>query len=87
MMRSRIARNTRGDWTFVKKSAMSAGGTVSFPRLSFAKALTDKHADTVRDGLIECGLELRSIWRCHGDNGREFLGAFEKWLRNQSLTR
>ena len=48
------------------------------------KALTNKSSETIKDAMIDMQLLLRGVWRFHSNEGREFMGAPDDWLRTHS---
>ena len=47
-----------------------------------------KRSETIKDAMIDMQLLLRGVWRFHSDEGQEFMGAVDDWLREhtQSFT-
>ena len=54
-------------------------------RFGFVRALTYKRSETIKDAMIDMQLLLRGVWRFHGDEGREFTGAVDDWLREHTV--
>ena len=54
-------------------------------RCGFVKALTNKRSETVKEAMVDMQLLLRGVWRFHSDEGREFMGAVESWLREHTV--
>ena len=54
-------------------------------RFGFVKALTNKRSETVKEAMVDMQLLLRGAWRFHGDEGREFMGAADSWLREHTV--
>ena len=45
----------------------------------------NKRSETIKDAMIDMQLLLRRVWRFHSDEGREFMGAVDDWLREQTV--
>ena len=54
-------------------------------RFGFVRATPDKRSDPIKDAIVDLKLLLRSVWRCHSDEGREFMGAVDTWLREHTV--
>ena len=54
-------------------------------RMGFVKALTNKRSETVKEAMVDMQLLLRGVWRFHSDEGREFMGAVDSWLREHTV--
>ena len=54
-------------------------------RFGFVKALLKKRSETIKDAMIDMQLLLRGVWRFHSDEGREFMGAVDDWLREHTI--
>ena len=44
----------------------------------------NKLSETIKDAMIDMQLLLRGVWRFHNDEGREFMGAVDDWLREHT---
>ena len=53
-------------------------------RFGFVKALTNKRRETIRHAMVDLQLLLHGVWRFHSDEGREFMGAVDDWLREHA---
>ena len=53
-------------------------------RFGFVRALMNKRSETIKDAMIDMQLLLRGVWRFHSDEGRDFMGAVDDWLRTHS---
>ena len=47
----------------------------------FAKGIKNKRALTVKEAAVDMGIDLKTVWRFHSDQGSEFAGALREWLR------
>ena len=54
-------------------------------RFGFVKALMNKRSETIKDAMIDTQLLLHGVWRFHSDEGREFMGAVDDWLRENAV--
>ena len=54
-------------------------------RFGFVKALTNKRSETVKKAMVDMQLLFRGVWRYHSDEGREFMGAVDSWLREHTV--
>ena len=54
-------------------------------RFGFVKALSNKRSETVKEAMVDMQLLLRGVWRFHSDEGREFMGAVDNWLRERTV--
>ena len=54
-------------------------------RFGFVRALMNKRSETIKDAMIDMQLLLRGVWRFHGDEGREFMGPVDDWLREHTV--
>lgn len=54
-------------------------------RYGLVQAMKNKEAQTLKDSMIECRLHQRHLWRFHSDQGREFLGECQRWLKDSGL--
>ena len=54
-------------------------------RFGFVKALTNKRSETVKEAMVDMQLLLCGVWRFHSDEGREFTGAVDSWLREHTV--
>ena len=43
----------------------------------------NKRSETIKDATID--LLLRGVWRFHSDEGRDFMGAVDDWLREHTV--
>ena len=57
------------------------GGT----RLVSVVALSNKRNETIREAMVDMQLLMRGVWRFHDDEGREFMGAVDNWLRKHAV--
>ena len=53
-------------------------------RRVFAKSVKNERAATVKEAAIEMGIELKTVWRFHSDQGSEHAGALREWLKEYS---
>ena len=53
--------------------------------LGVFKALVNKRSKTIKDAMIDMQLLLRGVWRFRSDEGREFIGAVDDWLREHAV--
>ena len=51
-------------------------------RFGFVKALSFKRSERIREAMLDMQSLLRGVWRFHGDEGREFMGAVELAEKN-----
>jgi hypothetical protein len=98
-LQSKPARRVERDDTTGEVSADTAGplpisingsrfGLVCVIRKSrygLVEALKNKEAPTLKDARINCKLHQRQLWRFHSDQGREFLGECQRWLRGSGI--
>ena len=54
-------------------------------RFGFVKALSNKRSETIKDAMVNMQLLLREVGRFHSDEGREFMGAVDDWLREHAV--
>ena len=54
-------------------------------RFGFVRALMNKRSETIKDAMIDMQLLLQGVWRFHSDEGREFTGAVDDWLREHTV--
>ena len=54
-------------------------------RFGFVRALANKRNETIKDAMIDMHWLLRGVWRFHSDEGREFMGAVDDWLRHHAV--
>ena len=54
-------------------------------RFFFVRELMNKRRETIKDAMIDVQLLPRGVWRFPSDEGREFTGAVDDWLREHTL--
>ena len=54
-------------------------------RFGFVRALMNKRSETIKDAMTDMQLLLLGVWRFHSDEGREFMGAVDDWLREHAI--
>ena len=58
---------------------------VRWPTMDQNMCWSNKHSETIKDAMIDMLLLLRGVWRFQSDEGREFVGAVDGWLREHAV--